>query len=190
MVLPGLSSGLENKVHLIDLSDENKVCKIPGRFPKSVGYSGAFLDGKPLACSENECYFYDRNTSTWIEVTTKSFSLLRNIGHKKEFLALQDPKYAFVDLRYLPGFAQLNETHFWVTEGTLGSEDTTEIFSIFSKSWELSSISLVPDTGIYQGHCNVQIDESRFLITGGETGKAYIIDIRNGGSLQSLLNSF
>ena len=65
MIVPGDNYAFH--VDLIDLESGTN-CPDPDDFPALRGLSGAFLNGKPFACSADACFWYDKS-NLWRQVT-------------------------------------------------------------------------------------------------------------------------
>ena len=157
MIFPGES----NIVELIDLESENRTCQQPIHFPGYTAYAAAFIDGKPFACKERDCYWYDKASNGWI----------------------QDERQLKFE-RFNPGYVQVDEESFWVAGGRDDPAiSTSDLFTV-KNGWQ-SSIDFFNVAGIkiYDGSCVLKINETHYFLTAGDSDsgldESYIMDATN-----------
>ena len=162
MILPGWDPSNFWNVQLIDLASEEQNCQQPARFPWRRGFFGTTFNGLPFACNvQDECYYYNKEQDSWDQD-------IYNVGRHVQ-----------------PGHVMINNSCFWVTGGE--EEDYHQTSEIYTNDGWQEFISI---PGNKRGHCNLQINDTHYFLTGGEYEvSAYIVDINNPLDYTTLENT-
>ena len=159
MVIGGFSSSYIKQVELIDLTNQNRTCRPPADIPEPYGLGGmiaTYINGQVIACggingnADSECYEYNYILNTWSNAPSM----------------LAERAYASAN--------NLNDTHWLITGGSLGSGEgslnSTEVYDsnekVFYPSFDIGR-------QIYSHH-QIFINYSTIIVTGGQDTTAKV----------------